>query len=289
MEHRVLEFDRDDVETAAAVLGRLALALLEQVFESGAGVAHDVWFGAPDVLVFDRAPARRIGWRRAVARLVPPLRTTVTGKGRWRGLGGSTPGRLRWSSDAVRARLALEYHGVEGLRIPDHLLALTGRMAWDAPAFRLAAAALVSAHFRSRLIAPPRGLPAPRVLPDVLWMIVATCPVPMPVAVRLGLAARGQRRALDRLRAFARTAMEDLALPADFWSHWIAWHVERRFGVPAELPPEWLSPLRAMDAVDGADPRGAMRRWQSPEALAASYAAWYPARARARQLILDAE
>ena len=277
----VLDVDREDFTIAAAALHRLALALLEEVFDIGAGLTHERWFGAADVAVFDRVPAVRLGWRRSVARFVPALRSLLAGKGRWFGSGAAAPGRLRWSEGAVRARLAIEYHGADGLRIPDQLLALAGHSAWEAPEFRLAAATLVTDHLRTRLIVPPDGLPAARVVPAVVWMLIATSRVRVPLAARLGLAYRRERRALERLRRFARTAIEDAALPGDFWSHWIAWHVERRFGVSSDLPPEWLSPLRSMDgSPDPAGrpaPGGSSLRWQSPDALAAAYAAWYPA------------
>jgi hypothetical protein len=280
--HPVLDVDRDDFTTAAAVLERLALALVEEVFGIGAGLTHERWFGAADVRVFDRAAAVRLGWRRALARALPPLRNLLAGRGRWFGLGAATPRRVRWSEGAVRARLAIEYHGSEGMRIPEHLLALAGRTAWDGPAFRLEAATIIDEHFRSRLIAPPDGLAAPRIFPAVMWMLVATSRVPIPLLARMGLAYRRERRALERLRAFAHAAIDEMALPGDFWSQWIAWHAERRFGVPPELPPEWLSSLRTMDGAAetgaAAPGRGAPApRWQAPESLAAAYAAWYPA------------
>ena len=61
-------------------------------------------------------------------------------------------------------------------------------------------------------------------------------------------------------------------MPNDFWSHWIAWHVERRVGLISQLPPEWLSPLRYAEGASAAGKLG----WTSPEALTAAYAAWYP-------------
>ena len=164
------------------------------------------------------------------------------------------------------------------MRIPDHLLALAGRTAWDGPAFRLEAATLIDGHFRSRLIAPPDGLPAPRVFPAVMWMLVATSRIPMPLPARLGLAYRHERRALERLRAFAHAAIDEMALPGDFWSQWVAWHAERRFG-PPELP-EWLSSLRTMDGAAGPGAAAPGRRepaprTAAPESLAAACARTY--------------
>ena len=102
-------------------------------------------------------------------------------------------------------------------------------------------------HFRSRLIAPPDGLAAPRIAPGLVWMIVATARVTPPALVRLGLAHRAERRALARLQRFAQGVLDETALPDDFWSHWIAWHVERRYGQRSKLPPEWHSRLSAAD------------------------------------------
>ena len=78
-------------------------------------------------------------------------------------------------------------------------------------------------------------------------MIVATARVTPPTLVRLGLAHRAQRRALARLQRFAHGVLDESALPDDFWSHWIAWHVERRYGQRSKLPPEWHSRLSAAD------------------------------------------
>jgi hypothetical protein len=268
----VLDVEQDDLTTAAEVLQRLGLALLEDLFDAGSGLTHERWFRSPDVRVFDRARIGRLGWRRLLVRAAPPLRDALAGKGR-RGLGAPTPRQMRWSPAAVRARLAIDYHGVEGLRIPDGLLPLVGRTAWDAPEFRLQAAALVADHVRRRLVVPLSRLAAPQVAVPVVWMVVATSQVPMPLAARLGVAHRAERRAIERLQRFARQTLDERAIPSDFWSHWIAWHVERRFGIAAELPPEWLSPLRLAPGRTGpAD----TTRWTSTEALTAAYAAWYP-------------
>ena len=62
----------------------------------------------------------------------------------------------RWSDGAIRARLELDAHGIEGLLIPDRLLGVVARAAWESPAFRVQASTLVLDHFRSRLIAPVR-------------------------------------------------------------------------------------------------------------------------------------
>ena len=80
---------------------------------------------------------------------------------------------------------------------------------------------------------------------------------------------------------FAHANLEESALPDDFWSHWIAWHVERRYGQRSTLPPEWHSRLSAADrsgdhSIRGRGHRVDPREWTAPEALAAAYAAWYP-------------
>src|SRR4030095_10610665 len=90
-------------------------------------------------------------------------------------------------------------------------------------------------------------LPAPRVTPAVIWMMLATTRVAPPALVRLGLAHRAQRRALPRLQRFAHEVLDESALPDDFWSHWIAWHAERRYGQRSELSPRWHSRLSAAD------------------------------------------
>jgi hypothetical protein len=183
---------------------------------------------------------------------------------------------MRWSTPAVRAHLSFDYHGVDAMRIPDHLLSLVGRTAWDAPEFRLAAATLVTNHFRNRLVVSSTSLSAPRIVAAVVWMVIATSRVSMPLTARLRLAYGPQRRALERLQQHARGVLEEMALPNDFWSHWIAWHVERRFGVASELPPEWLSPLRFVGGTAEPADAGEISSWKSPQALAAAYAAWYP-------------
>lgn len=117
---RVLDVEPDDLLTGATVLHRLALALLEDLFDQGSGVTHEHWFGTADVRVFDRMRISRLGWRRLLARFVPPLRAALMGKGRWPGgLGAATPRQMRWSAPAVRALLSFGYHGAEGMRIPD--------------------------------------------------------------------------------------------------------------------------------------------------------------------------
>ena len=278
MTDRVLDVEQDDLVAGATVLHRLALALLEDLFDQGSGVTHERWFGAADVRVFDRMPTSRLGWRRLLVRFVPPLRGALMGKGRWRGLSAATPRQIRWSTPAVRAHLSFDYHGVEGMRIPDYLLSLVGRTAWDAPEFRRAAATLVTNHFRNRLVVSSTSLSTPRVVVAVVWMVIATSRVSMPLAARLRLAYRQQRRALERLQQYAREVLEEIAMPSDFWSHWIAWHVERRFGVASELPPEWLSPLRFVEGTPepSGTESGELFRWRSPQALAAAYAVWYP-------------
>jgi hypothetical protein len=284
MTDRVLDVEQGDLLTAAAVLQRLGLALLEDLFDAGSGLTHERWFGSSDVRVFGRARISRLGWRRLAVRIAPPVRDAVAGKGRW-GLGASRPRQMRWSPATARARLAIDYHGIEGLRIPDGLLPLIGRTAWDAPEFRLQAATLVADHVRSRLVFPLSRLPAPRVAAPVVWMLVATSRVPMPLAARLGVAYRQETRAIERLQRFARRALDDMAMPNDFWSHWIAWHVERRFGIGLELPPEWLSPLRLVQSRIG--PAADQVRWTSPEALTAAYAAWYPREKERRRVRVE--
>jgi hypothetical protein len=273
MNDRVLDVEQDDLLTGAAVLHRLALALLEDLFDQGTGVTHEHWYGAADVRVFDRMPAIRLGWRRFLARF-PPLRAAVMGKGRWLGLGAAKPRQMRWSTSAIRAHLSFDYHGVAGMRIPDRLLDLVGHTAWDAPEFRLHAATLVTEHFRNRLIISATSLSTPRLAAAVVWMVIATSRVAMPLTARLGLAYRPERRALERLQQYARGALEQMSMPNDFWSHWIAWHVERRFGAASELPPEWLSPLRFVESSFGRPVE--LLPWASPQALTAAYAAWYP-------------
>ena len=78
---------------------------------------------------------------------------------------------------------------------------------------------------------------APRIAPALVWMIVAVARVTPPALVRLGLAHRAQRRALARLQRFAHGVLDESALPDDFWSHWIAWHAERRYGQRSALSP----------------------------------------------------
>jgi hypothetical protein len=284
MSDQVLDVRTGDLRAATGALHRLGLALLEDVFECGPGLTHHQWFGSSDARVLDRAPLVRLGWRRLVARAAPPLADALTDRGRWAAF---RSGRPRWSAGAVRARLALDAHGVEGLLIPDRLLGLVGRAAWESAAFRLQASTLVLDHLRARLIlptAPTTGqLPAPRVAPAVIWMILATARVVPPALVRVGLAHRAERRALARLQRFAHAMLDESALPDDFWSHWIAWHVERRYGQRSALPPEWHSRLSAADRPAEAltrrrgDPADPSLAWTAPEALAAAYAAWYPA------------
>jgi hypothetical protein len=278
MTARVLDVRREDLDAATVALQRLALALFEELFGGGPGVTAEGWFDVPEVRVLDRIPLRRLGWRRLVARAVPFLSDALTDRKRW---GSSSPNRLRWSNGAVRARLAIDAHGVEGHLIPDRLLGLVARAAWEAADFRLRASRLVLDHFRSRLIASADGLAAPRIDPAIVWMMVATARIAPPTLVQLGLAHRAERRALARLQRFAHGMLDDTALPDDFWSHWIAWHVERRYGQRAKLPPEWHSRLSAADRGDmpirrRGDPIAPAVTWMAPEALAAAYAAWYP-------------
>ena len=279
MTPRVLDVRPEELAAATAALQRLALALIEELFDSGPGLTAERWFGSPDARVLDRIPLSRLGWRRLVARAVPFLSDAVTDRKRWAGLRSK---RLRWSGGAVRARLALDAHGAEGLLIPDRLLGLVARAAWESASFRVQASTIVLDHFRSRLIAPADGLAAPRIAPGLVWMIVATARVTPPALVRLGLAHRAERRALARLQRFAQGMLEETALPGDFWSHWIAWHVERRYGQRSKLPPEWHSRLSAADRPGEAglrrrgDPIDPSQAWTAPEALAAAYAAWYP-------------
>jgi hypothetical protein len=285
---RVLDVRPEELTAATAALQQLALALFEELFDGhlrqgsggqgGPGLTAERWFASPDARVLDRIPLRRLGWRRLVARAAPFLSDTLTDRKRWAG----APSRLRWSRGAVRARLALDAHGVEGRLIPDRLLNLVARAAWESATFRVQASTLVLDHFRSRLIVPADGLAAPRIAPGLVWMIVATARVTPPTLVRLGLTHRAARRALARLQRFALGMLDESALPDDFWSHWIAWHVERRYGQRSELPPEWHSRLSAADRPAEAsirrrgDPVDPSQAWTAPEALAAAYAAWYP-------------
>jgi len=287
---RVLDVRPEDLRAATGALQKLALALLEELFGGSPGVTAEQWFASADARALDRIPLTRLGWRRLVARAAPFLRDRVTDRARWAGLPSK---RMRWSDGAVRARLALEAHGAEGFLIPDRLLGLVARAAWEAPAFRVPASTLVLDHFRSRLIAPAGGFAAPRLAPDLVWMIVATARVTPPSVVRLGLAHRAGRRVLARLQRFAHGVLDETALPDDFWSHWIAWHVERRYGQRSNLPPEWHSRLSAADRSGEiairrrGDPVDPPQAWTSPEALAAAYAAWYPPERRVPRVRLD--
>jgi hypothetical protein len=279
MNDRVLDVRPDDLRAATAALQRLALALFEELFDGVPGLTAERWFASPEARVLDRIPFTRLGWRRLVARAAPFLSEAVTDRKRW---ASSPSNRLRWSGGAIRARLALDAHGAEGLLIPDRLLGLVARAAWEVPTFRVQASTLVLDHFRSRLIAPGDGFAAPRIAPGLVWMIVATARVTSPTLVRLGLAHRAERRALARLQRFAHGVLDESALPDDFWSHWIAWHVERRYGQRSKLPPEWHSRLSAADRPGEilirrpGDPTDPSQAWTVPEALAAAYAAWYP-------------
>ena len=262
MTPRVLDVRSDDLSTAMAVLQRLAVALFADVF-GRPGATPDRWFEWPEARALDRIPLGRLGWRRFVARLAPVLSDAVTDRKRW---AGSSPSRLRWSRGAVRARLAIDAHGVEGHLIPDRLLGLVARAAWEAADFRLQASTLVLDHFRSRLIAPADEPAAPRIEPGVVWLMIATARITPPAPVRLGWTRRAEHRALARLQRFAHGVLDETALPDDFWSQWIAWHVERRYAGRATLPPEWHSRLSA------ADRPGA----ETIHPLAATYAAWFP-------------
>jgi hypothetical protein len=283
-----LDVRPEDLRAATEALERLALALFEELFGGGSGLAAERWFESSDARVLDRTPLPRLGWRRLAARAAPFLRDSVTDRKRWTG----PSKRLRWSGSAVRARLALDAHGVEGLLIPDRLLGVVARAAWESATFRVQASTLVLDHFRSRLIAPP-VLAAPRITPGLVWMIVAAARVTPPTLVRLGLAHRAQRRALARLQRFAHGVLDETALPDDFWSHWIAWHVERRYGRRSELPSEWHSRLSAADRPGETsmrrrgNPIDPAHAWTSPEALAAVYAGWYPNDRRVARVQLD--
>ena len=277
MTHPVLDVRPEELAAATAALQRLALALFEELFDSGPGLTAGRWFGCPDVRALDRLPPSRLGWRRLVARAAPLLSDGLTDRRR-----GATSKRQRGSRGAVRARLALDAHGVEGLLIPDRLLGLVARAAWESPAFRVQASALVLDHFRSRLIAPADRMTAPRISPGLIWMLLATARVSLPALVRVGLSHRAEARALARLQRFAHGVIDETALPGDFWSQWIAWHIERRYGQRSKLPPEWHSRLSVADRPgetsigrpdDPVDPSSA---WMAPDALAAAYAAWYP-------------
>lgn len=274
MTPRVLDVRPEDLAAATEALQRLGLALFEELFDGGPGLTAERWFGSTDARVLDRIPLRRLGWRRLVARAAPFLSDVVTDRTRWASV---SPDRLRWSDGAVRARLAIDAHGAEGFLIPDRLLPLVARAAWESAIFRVPAAGLVLDHFQSRLIAPPAGVGVPRIAPALVWLLVATARVTPPTLVRLGLMHRAERRALARLQRVAHGMLDDTALPDDFWSHWIAWHVERRYGQRAKLPPEWHSRLGA------ADRPGAT----SIHPLAAAYAAWYPTDRRVARVRLD--
>ena len=286
----VLDVRPEELAAAAAALQRLALALLDELFDGTTGVTAERWFGWPDVRVLDRLPLSRLGWRGLVARVAPLLADAVTDRKRW---AGSTSKRLRWSRGAIRARLALEAHGVDGHLIPDRLLGLVARAAWESPAFRVQASTRVLDHFRSRLIAPTDRLPPPRLAPGLVWMLIATTRVTPPTLARLGLAYRAERRALARLERFAHGVIDQTAMPDDFWSHWIAWHIERRYGQRSKLPPEWHSRLSVADRGGEvsiwrrASPGDPSKAWMMPEALAAAYADWYRTERRVPRVRLD--
>jgi hypothetical protein len=275
----VLDVRPEDLRAATAALQRFGLALFEELFGEVPGQTGERWFASADARVLDRIPFTRLGWRRLVSRAAPFLRDAVTDRKRW---ASSRPSQLRWSGDAIRTRLALDAHGAEGLLIPDRLLGLVARAAWESPTFQLQASTLVLDHFRSRLIAPGGGFPAPRIAPGLVWMIVAMARVTPPTLVRLGLAHRARSRALARLRRFAHGVLDQSALPDDFWSHWIAWHVERRYGQRSKLPPEWHSRLSAADrpgeiTIRQRDhPNDPLQAWTTADALASAYASWYP-------------
>ena len=127
MTPRVLDVRSDDLATAMALLQRLAVALFADVF-GASDITPDRWFEWPEARVLDRIPLGRLGWRRLVARIAPMLSDVVTDRKSW---AGSSPSRLRWSGGAVRARLAIDAHGVEGHLIPDRLLRLVARAAWE--------------------------------------------------------------------------------------------------------------------------------------------------------------
>jgi hypothetical protein len=300
MTQRLLDVRPEELRAATAALQRLALALFEELFGGSPGLTAERWFESADARVLDRIPLTRLGWRRLVARAAPFLSDALTDRKRWAGSPRPpepwrrwTSKRLRWSGGAVRARLALDAHGIEGLLIPDRLLGLVARAAWESATFRVQASTLVLEHFRSRLIAPTDRLTAPRIAPGLVWMIIATARVTPPTLVRLGLAHRAERRALARLQRFAHGVLDETALPDDFWSHWIAWHVERRYGQRSKLPPEWHSRLSAADRPGETtirrrgDPVDPSHAWMTPEALAAAYAAWYPIQRRVARVRLN--
>lgn len=264
MSLRVLDVRAGDLDTATAVLQRLGVALFADVFERP-GLPPDRWFEWPEARILDRIPLRRLGWRRLVGRIAPMLRDVLTDRKSW---AASTPGRLRWSGGAVRARLAIEAHGVEGYLIPDRLLPLVARAAWESADFRLQASTMVLDHFRSRLIASAEAPPAPRIEPGLVWLMIASARITPAASVRLGWIRRAEHRAFARLQRFAHGVLDETALPDDFWSQWIAWHVERRYAQRARLAPEWHSRLAVADRAGG----------ETIHPLAAVYAAWFPPR-----------
>ena len=260
----MLRVSREELDRGAEVLQRLALRLLEDLLGCEPGLQHRDWFGARDAKVFDRMGIRRLGLRWAVARFCPPLRGILVQTPAGRAM---REPRATWSKRAVLTRLAIECHGAEGLIIPDRLLNVVGRAAWDSPWFRLRAAALVTDHLRSRLVVSVVKLPPPRIVSEVCWMIVATSDVRMPLLARLRLAYRPQRRSLERLRSFGLRVIEEKGMPEEFWAHWLSWHVNRVGGSASMLPLKWHSWLR--------DP-GASASASAEQTLAAAYATWYP-------------
>jgi hypothetical protein len=264
----VVYVSREELDRAAEVLQRLALRLLEDLLACGPGLQHRDWFGARDARVFDRMGIRRIGLRWALARFIPPLRGLLMHRQTTTGIGGREK-RGRWSTPAALTRLAIECHGTEGLLVPDRLLGIIGRTAWDSPPFRLRAAALVTDHLRSRLMVSVTDIPAPRIVPEICWMIIATSYVRLPRLARLRLAYRPQRRGLERLRAYGLRVMEETGMPEEFWAHWLSWHVHRVGGSHSMMPLAWQSSLR--------DPGAVASTGSAEQKLAAAYAAWYPA------------
>jgi hypothetical protein len=225
---------------------------------------HSEWFGAQDVRVFDRMGIRRIGLRWSVARFCPPLRRMLMQAP----AGSAREPRAKWSRPAALTRLSIECHGTEGLIIPNRLLNVVGKAAWDSPWFRLRAAALVTEHLRSHLMVSVANLPPARIVPEVCWMIVATADVPMPLMARLRLGYRPQRRSLERLQSFGLRMIEETGMPEEFWAHWLSWHVNRVKGSPSILPLKWHSWLR--------DPGLNAGSVSAEQTLVAAYAAWYP-------------
>jgi hypothetical protein len=234
-----LHVTSQELTDAAAGLRGLALRLIANLLDDDRYVPLQKWLTRDEARVFDRMPLSRLGWRRAIvrvssrfgARVLPAatdIRTPIE----------TNPGEI-WSESMAAERLALEWHGRMGLVIPPRLLRLVGDCAWSSPRFRFAAAAILGNHLRERLVVPLTQLPVARVEPALMWLLIASSPVRLPILVRLRLLHRRQRSAVGELRRAADEILQSTPLPApDFWTQWIVWHLLRR---NRPVPESWRS------------------------------------------------